>query len=139
MFFRLFLRNRYFRRILSKKLYFYKKFFQIKPNEDVNQKAFTNLSLTWEKQMDFLCLCETSNTLQLPVFLFFCQSCPGVWNWESVFLILKISQYGRWRQQIQLFLRYSCKNWCRNWYFHFDKTYDHQLWQTAKRSWPKWD
>lgn len=94
MFFRLFLRNRYFRRILSKKLYFYKKFFQIKPNEDVNQKAFTNLSLTWEKQMDFLRLCETSNTLQLPVFLFFCQSCPGVWNWESVFLILKISQYG---------------------------------------------
>ena len=33
---------------------------------------------------------ETQSALQLPAFLFFCQSCPGLRNCKSVFLILKI-------------------------------------------------
>ena len=50
---------------------------------------------------------------------------------KPVFLILKISQYGELRWQVQLFLRYSCKNWYKNWYLHFPKNYDHQIWQAG--------
>ena len=55
---------------------------------------------------------------------FFCQLYPGLRNCKSVFLILKIFQYGglRW---------YPCKNWYKNWYLHFCKTYDHQFWQVG--------
>ena len=50
---------------------------------------------------------------------------------KPVFLILKISQYGELRWQVQLFLRYSCKNWYKNWYLHFPKNYDHQICQAG--------
>ena len=63
------------------------------------------------------------------LFSFFCQSCPVLWSSKSVFLILKISQYG-WRWQwFQIFLRNSYKNWYKNWYLHFHKTYDCQICQ----------
>ena len=47
----------------------------------------------------FLRLCEMHDVLQLTVFFFsyFCQSCPGLRNCKSVFLILKISQDGKSR------------------------------------------
>ena len=80
----------------------------------------------------FLCLRETYKALQLSVFFsffsFFCQPWPGLQNYKSVFLI---SQYGGSRQWVQLFLRYPCKNWNKNWYLHFHKTYDHQIWQAG--------
>ena len=28
----------------------------------------------------------------------------------------------------QLFQRYPCKTWYKNWYLHFYNTYDHQIW-----------
>ena len=81
---------------------------------------------------------ETHNALRLPVFfflslsfLFFCQPCLELWNCKLIFMILKITQYGRPRRWIQLFPRYSCKNWYKNWYLHFHKTYDYQIWQTG--------
>ena len=46
-------------------------------------------------------------------------------------MILKISQYGGSRWRVQLFPRYSCKNWYKNWYLHFYKTYDHWIWQAV--------
>ena len=54
---------------------------------------------------------ETHNVLQLSVFfffvsfffLFFCQLYPGLWNCQSVFLILKVSQYGGSRPWVQRF------------------------------------
>ena len=68
---------------------------------------------------------ETYKALQLPVFfsLFSCHPCPRLRNCKSVFLILKISQYGGLRCWVQLFAWYSCKNW----YIYFHKTYDHQI------------
>ena len=50
--------------------------------------------------IELLRLCKTQNALQLLVFflffvfLFFCQSYPGLQNSKSVFLILKIPRYG---------------------------------------------
>ena len=44
---------------------------------------------------------EIHNTLQLRVLFFFsifCQPCPGLQNFKSVFHILKITQYGRPRK-----------------------------------------
>ena len=62
-------------------------------------------------------------------FSFFCQPCLRLRNCKSVFLILKISEYGGLRLWVQLFPRYPCKNWYKNWHLHFYKTYDHQIWQ----------
>ena len=72
--------------------------------------------------------------LQLPVFfflLFFCLPSPGLRNCKSVFLILKIWQYGRSRWRVQYFPIYPCKIWSKNWYLLFYKTYDHQIWQVG--------
>ena len=66
---------------------------------------------------DFLRLRKTQNALQLPTFfffVFFCQPYPGLQNCKSVLLILKI-----------------LNNWCKNWYIHFYKTYDHQVRQAG--------
>ena len=77
---------------------------------------------------------EMRKNLQLPMFffsflfLFFCLPYLGLWNCQSVFLILKIS-HGKSTRWGQLFPRYPCKNWYKNWYFHFYKTYDHQVLQ----------
>ena len=60
-------------------------------------------------------------------FSFFCQPCLRLRNCKSVFLILKISEYGGLRLWVQLFPRYPCKNWYKNWHLHFYKTYDHQF------------
>ena len=53
---------------------------------------------------------KTHNTFQLPVFfsvffllLFLCQPGQGLWNCKLVFLILKISQYGRLRWWFNFF------------------------------------
>ena len=49
----------------------------------------------------FLYLRETQNALLFPVFSFFMifyHPYPGLWNWKSVFLILKILQYGGLRR-----------------------------------------
>ena len=62
-------------------------------------------------------------------FLFFCQPSPGLRNCKSVFPILKIPQYGGPRRWVQLFPRYSCKKWYKNWHFDFHKTYGNQIWQ----------
>ena len=75
--------------------------------------------------------------MQLPVFLFsfffsfFCQPCSRLRNYKSVFLILKISQYGVPRLWVQLFPKCWCKNWYKNWYLHFHKTYNHQVRQAG--------
>ena len=83
----------------------------------------------------FLRLRETHNTLELLVlfsfFSFFCQPYPGLRNCKTVFLILKIFQYGGSRQWVQLFHRYPCKNCCENWYLHFYMICDYQIWQAA--------
>ena len=56
-------------------------------------------------------------------FSFFCQHYLGLRNCKSVLLILKISQYSQSRWSVQLFPRYPCKNWYKNWCLHFYKTY----------------
>ena len=61
------------------------------------------------------------------LFSFFCHPYPG--NCKSVFLILKISQYGGFRWWVHNIPR--CKNWYQDWYFHFYKTYDHSIWQAG--------
>ena len=81
-----------------------------------------------------LCLRETVDSLQLPlvflfIFSFFCQTCPRLnrylWFWKP----LKMADRGG---SVQLFPSYSsCKNWYKNWYFHFHKTYDYQIWQAG--------
>ena len=72
---------------------------------------------------------------QLHVFFyFFCQLCPGIQNCKSVFLILKISQYGGPRRRVQLFPRYLCKNWYKNWNLHFHKIYGQQICQTVNET-----
>ena len=68
----------------------------------------------------FFCVCVKRITL------FYC-----LCSWQLVFLILKVSQNGRSKRWVQLFLRYLCKNWYKNWYFHFHKTCDHQIWQAV--------
>ena len=99
-----------------------------------------NKSINWSNSSDiiandenFLRLRETQNALQLPVFFFsfFCQPYTGLRNCNSVFLILKISQYGRSRRWFQFFPRNPCKNRYENWYLHFYKTYDHQNWEAG--------
>ena len=85
----------------------------------------------------FLCLRKAQNTLQLPVFLFsffsfFCQTYMGLRSYKLVFLILRISQCFRSRLWIQLFRRYPCKNWQKNLYLHFYKTYGYQILQVGK-------
>ena len=83
----------------------------------------------------FLHLCETQNTLQLAVFFFFftffCKPYPELWDFKSVFLILKVSQYGG----LRLWVRNPCKNWYENCYIHFYKTYNQQTWEarTSRR------
>ena len=78
---------------------------------------------------------ETQNALQLSVFLsfflFFLSNLSETSNCKSLFLILKISQYGGSGRWVLLFSRYPCKIWHKNWYLHFYKTYDHQIWQTG--------
>ena len=55
---------------------------------------------------------ETHNVLQLPVlffiFSFLCQLHPRLRNCKSVFLILKILQYGGSKRWVQPFQRYPC-------------------------------
>ena len=84
------------------------------------------------KNRRFLRLLETQNALQLPVFFlsFFCQPYKGLRNYKSVFLILKISQYGGSRWWVLLLPRYPCKLY-KNWYLHFYKSYDHHIWQAG--------
>ena len=50
----------------------------------------------------------------------------------SIFQILKIFQNGGSRWRVQLFPRYSYKNWYEGWHIHFSKTYDHQIWQAIR-------
>ena len=76
------------------------------------------------------------HALQLTAFLLlllltFSVSRVRLRNCKSVFLILKISQYGGQKRWVQLFLRYSCKNWYwyKDSYFHFHRTRDHKTWQ----------
>ena len=83
-------------------------------------------------------LLETHNALLLSVFFFFlffvsffCQPYPGLRNRKSVFLILKISQYGGSWRWVQLFPRYPSKNRYKNWYLHSYETFDHQIWQSG--------
>ena len=37
----------------------------------------------------------------------------------------------RLRRWVQLFPSYPWKNWYKNWYLHFCKTYEHQNWQAG--------
>ena len=76
-------------------------------------------------------LCEMHYALLLFFFSLFCQPYPGLWDCKSVFLIIKISQYGESRWWVQLFPMYPCKNWYKNWYLHFYRTHDHQIWQAG--------
>ena len=65
------------------------------------------------------------------LLLLFSQPCLGRRSCKSASLILKISQYGKPRLWVQLFPRYSCKNWYENWNLHFYKDCDHQIWQVS--------
>ena len=92
--------------------------------------------------MLYLRLRESHNALQLPVFLFllfFCQPCLGLCSCKSLFLILKISQNGGPKRWVQLFSRYSCKNWYKKLYLHFHKTYDYQIWQAGASRGVDWN
>ena len=61
----------------------------------------------------------------------FCQPYPRLRGCKSVFLILKILQYGRLKRWVQLFPRYPCKNWYKNCYLRFYKTCEQQIWQAG--------
>ena len=82
---------------------------------------------------------ETHNVLQLSVFfvfvsfffLFLCQLYPGLWNCQSVFLILKVSQYGGSRPWVQRFQGIHVRIDIRINISIFFKTYDHQIWQAG--------
>ena len=82
-------------------------------------------------------LCETHNDLQLPVFfffsffVFFCQPCPGIRNWESVFLILKTLNMVDRGGEFSFLRAIHIINWYKNWYLHFHNTYGHQIWQAG--------
>ena len=66
------------------------------------------------------------------LFLFVFLPAKGLWNCKSVFLNLKIWQYGGSRRWVQHFHAvHPCKIWHKNWYLHFYKTYDHQIWQAG--------
>ena len=43
-----------------------------------------------------------------------------------------------WGGEFSFFSRYSFNNWCKNWYLHFYKTYDPQIWQAGTKIWVKW-
>ena len=83
----------------------------------------------------FLRLSETNNALQLLVFLFFFLPFSSrIWDFGIVnryFRFLKILQYGGFRRWGQLFSSSPCKNWYKNWYLHFHKTYGHQVWKAG--------
>ena len=53
----------------------------------------------------------------------------GLRKCQSVFL--KIPHYGRSRRWLQLFQSYSCKHWYENWYLHFYKICDNQIWHVV--------
>ena len=82
----------------------------------------------WKLQTDdWVCGKRTTPVFFFFLFSFFYQPHPGLGNCKSVFLILKISQYGVSRRWVQLFSRYPCKNL----YLHFYKTYDHEIRQAG--------
>ena len=64
-------------------------------------------------------------------FSFFYKPYHGLQNCKSVFLILKISQYGGLRPGVYLFQRYSYKNWYKDWCVNFYKTFDYEICQAA--------
>ena len=35
------------------------------------------------------------------------------------------------RRWVQFFSRHLCGNWFKNWYLHFQKTFDHRIWQAG--------
>ena len=45
------------------------------------------------------------------------------WFWKSLNMADRSCEFS-------FFARYSCKNWYKNWYLHFHKTYDQQIWRT---------
>ena len=89
----------------------------------------------WIFRLGNHCACVNWIALYLPVlsffFLFFCQPYPGLWNCKSVFVNLKIPQYGGSWRRVHTFPMYPCKNWHKNWYFHFYKSCDHQIGQSG--------
>ena len=78
-----------------------------------------------------LCNCLCSSSSSPASSSLFCQPYPRLRNCKSVFLILKMSQYDGSRRWVQLFPRYSCKNWFKIWYLHFYKTYDRNVWRAG--------
>ena len=74
---------------------------------------------------------ESDNHLQLPLFSFFL---PAV-SRTSEFSICLPNFENRsvwWTEAVSsVFLRYSCNNVNKNWYLHFHKAYDHQIWQAG--------
>ena len=71
------------------------------------------------------CLCSSSSS---------CFSASRIRDFGIVilvFLSLKFFQYGGSRRWVQIFPRYPSKKWYKNWYLHFYKTFDHQIWQAG--------
>ena len=107
----------------------------------------TDCSLLWNSsihfvdvllklQHRFLRLLKTQNALQLPLLIFlFSASC--IRNFRIVNRYSWFKKSGNMADRdassdwVQLFLRYPCKNWYKNKYLHFYKTYDHQIWQAG--------
>ena len=84
--------------------------------------------------MALICFHEMQNAFELLVFfflLFFFWRYLGFGNCKSVFLILKVLQYGGSRQRVQLFPSYSCKTLYKNWNLCFYRTCGHQIWQAG--------
>ena len=44
------------------------------------------------------------------------------WLWKYLKMVVRGGEF-------RFFWRYSCKNWYKIWYLHFDKAYDHQILQ----------
>ena len=78
------------------------------------------------------CVSEMHRAFPLPViFIFFSvfyQWHLWLQNWKSLFLILKIFQYGG---ESSFFSRYLCQNWYKNWCIDFHKICNHQIWQAG--------
>ena len=101
--------------------------------EKLDFLPFTLNLCTSTNRSCLLRLRETNNSLQLPVFLlyffcwFLCQPCPWFWNCKSVFMILKISQYGGGGDDLSFFQGIHVRTDIK---IYISK-YDHQFWHAG--------
>ena len=99
-------------------------------------------SINWGNSSDSIAKCEnffafawnakcSASASVLFLLLVFLEAISKTLNFKLVFLILKISQYGG----LRLWVRNPCKNWYKNCYIHFYKTYNQQNWEACTSRW----